>query len=305
MKRGLCKEVEYTQGHREGWQGGAMTPGPMDFRGPMGFSGSSRGPMSSRGARRNDTEKLACEAWRPFFFWRSHHNSDKTAAFSPSVLEFTKPKICHISAGPGPTFGSRRPWVYVTHRRVARIWKRGGYFERVRKVQTTLTRIFIVLESVSHGLSENWDEISRELGNSKVFSARNQVVSKKKRKKKVFAEIETDFSAEIRNSKVFSAQNQVVSKKKKKKKRSSPKLRLIFRPKSEIQRFLPPKIRWSPKKKKSSPKLRLIFRPKSDIQRFFPPKIRWSPKKKGSSPKLRLIFRPKSEIQRFLPPKIR
>ena len=29
-----------------------------------------------------------------------------------------------------------------------------GYFERVRKVQTTLPRIFIVLESVSHGLSE-------------------------------------------------------------------------------------------------------------------------------------------------------
>ena len=33
--------------------------------------------------------------------------------------------------------------------------KGGGFFERVRKVQTTLTRIFIVLESVSHGLSEN------------------------------------------------------------------------------------------------------------------------------------------------------
>ena len=31
----------------------------------------------------------------------------------------------------------------------------GGYFERLRIVQTTLTRIFIVLESVSHGLSEN------------------------------------------------------------------------------------------------------------------------------------------------------
>ena len=42
------------------------------------------------------------------------------------------------------------------------------------------------------------------------------MVSKKK-KKKVFTEIETDFSAEIRNLKVFSAQNQVVSKKKKKK----------------------------------------------------------------------------------------
>ena len=52
---------------------------------------------------------------------------------------------------------------------------------------------------------------------------------------------------------------------------------------SEIQRFFPPKIRWSPKKKKkeksSSPKLRLIFRPKLEIQTFFPPKIRWSPKK--------------------------
>ena len=33
--------------------------------------------------------------------------------------------------------------------------KGGGYFERVRSVQTTLTRIFIDLESVSDGLSEN------------------------------------------------------------------------------------------------------------------------------------------------------
>ena len=41
-------------------------------------------------------------------------------------------------------------------RRVARIWKRGGgYFERVRSVQTTLTGIFIDLEAVSDGLSEN------------------------------------------------------------------------------------------------------------------------------------------------------
>ena len=44
----------------------------------------------------------------------------------------------------------------------------------------------------------------------------------------------------------------------------------------------------------SSPKLRVIFRPKSEIQTFFSPKIRWSPKKKRSSPKLRVIFRPKS-----------
>ena len=50
---------------------------------------------------------------------------------------------------------------------------------------------------------------------------------------------------------------------------------MIFRPKSEIQTFFSPKIRWSPKKKKkrSSPKLRVIFRPKSEIQTFFSPKI--------------------------------
>ena len=39
------------------------------------------------------------------------------------------------------------------------------------------------------------------------------------KKKKVFTKIETDFSAEIGNSNVFFAQNQVVSKKKKKKKK--------------------------------------------------------------------------------------
>ena len=104
-------------------------------------------------------------------------------------------------------------------RRVARIWKRGGggYFERVRKVQTTLTRIFILLESVSLTLSENSDEISWNLGmleNSQGFF----------------------------RSKLGGLQ--------KKKKRSSPKLSPIFRPKSEFQRFFPPNIKWSPKKKK-------------------------------------------------------
>ena len=34
---------------------------------------------------------------------------------------------------------------------------------------------------------------------------------------------------------------------------SSSKLRLIFRPKSEIQTFFPPKTKWSPKKKKKGP----------------------------------------------------
>ena len=84
-------------------------------------------------------------------------------------------------------------------RRVARIWKRGGFFERVRKVQTTLTRIFIVLESESQGLSGNWNGISQKARKFKRFFSQKQVISKKKR--------------------------------------SAPKLRLIFRPKSEIQTF--------------------------------------------------------------------
>ena len=92
-------------------------------------------------------------------------------------------------------------------RRVARIWKRGGggYFERVRKVQTTLTRIFIVLESVSHGLSENSDETSRNPRKFEGFFPPRIRWSPKK-KKKVFAKIDSDFSAEIGNSNVFSAQ---------------------------------------------------------------------------------------------------
>ena len=82
--------------------------------------------------------------------------------------------------------------------RVAKIWKRGGgLFERVRKVQMTMTWIFIVLESESHGLSENWDGVS--------WKAR-------------------------KFNRFFSPKTGDLQKK-----RSSPKLRLIFRLKSEIQ----------------------------------------------------------------------
>ena len=86
--------------------------------------------------------------------------------------------------------------------------KKGGFFERVRKLQTTLTRIFIVFESESHGLSDFGrfilkieTEISAKIGNSNAFSAQKQMISKKK---KVFTEIETDFSANIGNSNAFS-----------------------------------------------------------------------------------------------------
>ena len=53
-------------------------------------------------------------------------------------------------------------------------------------------------------------DFSAEIGNSNVFFAQIQVVSKKKKKKKkkVFTKIESDFSAEIGNSNVFFAQIQ-------------------------------------------------------------------------------------------------
>ena len=109
-------------------------------------------------------------------------------------------------------------WISV-RRHVARIWKRGGgFFERVRKLQTTLTGIFIVLES--HGLSDFGrfilkieTEISAKIGNSNAFSAQKREISEKK---VVFIEIETNFLVKIGNSNAFLAQKQVISKKKKK-----------------------------------------------------------------------------------------
>ena len=46
-------------------------------------------------------------------------------------------------------------------------------------------------------------------------------------------------------------------------------------------------------------KLRRNFSESSEIQRFFPPEIRWSPKRKRSSPNLSQIFRSNSEIQTY------
>ena len=78
----------------------------------------------------------------------------------------------------------------------------GAILKEWELCQRPWPEIFIVLESVSHGLHKNWDEISRKARKFKRF-----------------------FSPKIRWSP------------KKKKKRSSPILRLIFRPKSEIQPF--------------------------------------------------------------------
>ena len=50
----------------------------------------------------------------------------------------------------------------------------------MRQLQATLTRIFIVLESESHGLSEIEKNFSAIIGYSNGFTAQNQVISKKK-----------------------------------------------------------------------------------------------------------------------------
>ena len=129
-------------------------------------------------------------------------------------------------------------------------------------------------------------DFSAEIGDSNVFSPKFRWSPKKK---KVFTKIESDFSAEIGVSNVFFAQIQVVSKTKTKK-RSSPKLRVIFRPKSEIQTFFSPKFRWSPKKK-------VFTKIESD---FSPDSLRlgrWGgmhPEMEPNYSKQRLIFRPKS-----------
>ena len=96
-------------------------------------------------------------------------------------------------------------------------------------MQTTLTRIFIDLESVSDGLSE----MSRKDWNFKGFfrpKLGDLQKKKKKKKKKVFAKIQSDFSAEIQNSNVFSAQNWVISKTKTKKKKVFAKIQGDFSP---------------------------------------------------------------------------
>ena len=83
---------------------------------PLASGGPAEGQWTSEGGHRNHTEKsdVKTETFffvdhlistgktarilvkTFFFFWRSHHNLHKSAGFSPSVLEFTKPEIRHI-----------------------------------------------------------------------------------------------------------------------------------------------------------------------------------------------------------------
>ena len=110
----------------------------------------------------------------------------------------------------------------------------GGYFERVRKVQTTLTRIFIVLESVSHGFSENQGGISQKSRNFKHFTC-PKWGNLKKKKKGLHRFWDWFFGQNRKFQSFFLPISGDLQKKKKK--RSSPILRLVFRPKSENRTF--------------------------------------------------------------------
>ena len=112
------------------------------------------------------------------------------------------------------------PVVLPILRRVARIWKRGGAILKEWEVcKRPWLEFSLILNQFQAVCPKLEAKCLGKLGNSKLFSAQYLVISKKKKKKKVFAKIQSDFLAEIRNSKLFSAQNKVISQKKKKQKK--------------------------------------------------------------------------------------
>ena len=143
----------------------------------------------------------------------------------------------------------------------------------------------------------------------------------------VCPKIETEFLGKLGSSNVFSAQIQVVywvwffgqnrkfkrifSPKtgglQKKKGRSSPKLSLIFRPKSEIQTFFQPKNRWSTKKKKEGLHRNWVwfFGQNRKFKRFFSPKTGGLQKKKkeGLHRNSVWFFGQNRKFKRFFSPK--
>ena len=137
----------------------------------------------------------------------------------------------HQSADPGTSGGSRKFWwggIWSTKPQkfgcLHQNWE--WFFGRNRKFKRFFAQIQVVSRK-KKVFTKIESDFSAEIGNSNVFFAQIQVVSKKK-KKKVFTTIESDFSAEIGNSNLFSPKFRWFPEKKKKK-RSSPKLRLIFR----------------------------------------------------------------------------
>ena len=82
---------------RGGGAGGTMARGPQTSGGPWASGkpmASAEGPFFWRS--RNFDRKNRWDFGEDPFFWRSYHFSDQTTAFSPSILDFTKPNIRHI-----------------------------------------------------------------------------------------------------------------------------------------------------------------------------------------------------------------
>ena len=110
------------QSHREGGQGGTMTPEPMDFGRPMGFMkavGFSEMTLRNQHVKPEDlffedhlisTGKTVRISVKTFFF-----SLEITSVFGPNYSIFSvyfglhETEIRHTWAGPGPTFGPRRP----------------------------------------------------------------------------------------------------------------------------------------------------------------------------------------------------
>ena len=91
----------------------------------------------------------------------------------------------------------------LTIRRVARIWKRGGgaFLKEWEKCKRPWSEFSLFLNQFHTVCPKIKTEFFGKLGNSKFFPPKIRWSPKKK--KKVFTEIETDFSAEIGNSNVW------------------------------------------------------------------------------------------------------
>ena len=72
------------------------------------------GRLMGRATERGGRGGTMTPRFKIFFFWWWHQNPEATEAFSPFVLEYTKPEMLNVWANSGSTFGSRRPCSWAT-----------------------------------------------------------------------------------------------------------------------------------------------------------------------------------------------
>ena len=118
----------YYQGLREGGQGVQWPLGPWVLGGP--WEGPSKWNIEDFFFLRSPEfgQKNGFNFGGDLTFCRSLKNPEKIVPFSLHVLDCTKPERRNIWVVPGPTLGSRRPWILPLCwcRRVARNSQRGG-----------------------------------------------------------------------------------------------------------------------------------------------------------------------------------